>query len=104
MISSHLSQPPRCPGASQGYCRRRIREEYTWNGSAWAQTNEVRYVYSGMLVIQERDANGLPTITYTRGLDLNGTMGGAGGIGGLLARTAHSNGDSAYYHIDGNGN
>jgi len=35
--------------------------------------------------LQERDANNGPLITYTLGLDLSGTMEGAGGIGGLLA-------------------
>ncbi len=40
--------------------------------------------------------------TYTRGLDLSGTLEGAGGIGGLLARTL--SGASYYYHADGNGN
>jgi RHS repeat-associated protein len=74
------------------------------------QTNEVRYVYNGNLVIQERDANNLPLATYTRGLDLSGTSEGAGGIGGLLARTDHGQltaGNSsahAYYHSDGSGN
>jgi len=29
---------------------------------------------------------------------------GAGGIGGLLARTDHGSGETAYYHADGNGN
>lgn len=55
-----------------------------------------------MLVIQERNAINVPMVTYTRGSDLSGTMQGAGGIGGLLART-DANG-SAYYHADGNGN
>jgi hypothetical protein len=36
------------------------------------------YLYDGNLVIQER--NGLPTVTYTRGPDLSGTMQGAGGL------------------------
>jgi len=53
-------------------------------------------------VIQERNANNVPLVTYTRGLDLSGTASGAGGIGGLLART-DANGNS-YYHTDGNGN
>jgi RHS repeat-associated protein len=43
-------------------------------------------------------------VTYTRGLDLSGSMEGAGGIGGLLAWTHNGNGASAYYHSDGNGN
>jgi len=47
-------------------------------------------------------------VSYTRGTDLSGSLEGAGGIGGLLAR---SHGDSGgnwsihnFYHADGNGN
>src|SRR5207249_6676056 len=74
------------------------------------QTNEVRYLYDAMLVIQERDGNNLPTVSYTRGSDLSGSLQEAGGIGGLLARTDHgqlATGNPqahAYYHSDGNGN
>ena len=87
-----------------GLGRRRIRREYAWatNSSGWRQISETRYVYDGMLVLQERDQNGSPKVTYTRGLDLSGSLQGAGGIGGLLART-DGNG-SAYYHADGAGN
>ena len=48
----------------------------------------------------------MPTVSYTRGIDLSGTFEGAGGIGGLLARTDHSTPQpsTAYYHADGNGN
>jgi RHS repeat-associated protein len=93
-----------------GLGRRRVRREYTWQGAAWAPTNEVRYVYDGKLVVQERDINNLPLVTYTRGLDLSSSLAGAGGIGGLLARTDNgqllSGGSQAhaYYHSDGNGN
>jgi len=62
----------------------------------------VHYVYDGMTVIQERDANNNPLVSYTRGLDLSGTLQGAGGIGGLLARK-DANGIT-FYHSDGNGN
>jgi RHS repeat-associated protein len=55
-----------------------------------------------MQVLQERNAINVPMVTYTRGQDLSGTLGGAGGIGGLLARTDRNG--SAYYHADGNGN
>ena len=85
-----------------GLGRRRIRKDYTWTNNAWAETNEVHYVYAGMNVIQERNSNNVPLVTYTRGVDLSGTRQGAGGIGGLLART-DANG-SAYYHDDANGN
>jgi len=76
----------------------------TWDTSA-----ETRYVYDGMRVIQERNSSNVPQVTYTRGLDLGGSLERAGGIGGLLARTAHSGGSGgtytpAFYHADGNGN
>jgi hypothetical protein len=101
-----------------GKMRRRIRQEFTWNGGGWTQTNAVYYVYDGNLVIQERDINNLPTTTYTRGKDLSGSIEAglprqsaatAGGIGGLLARTAQSYVDApltghSFYHCDGNGN
>ncbi|MEI2722125.1 MAG: RHS repeat-associated core domain-containing protein [Verrucomicrobiota bacterium] len=92
-----------------GKMRRRLRKEFTWQSSTWLKTNEVRYVYDGNLVLQERDGNNLPAVTYTRGKDLSGSLEGAGGIGGLLGRTdmpATLNGQpaSAYYHADGNGN
>ncbi len=92
-----------------GKMRRRIRKEFTWQNSAWTQTNQVYYVYDGNLVIQEREINNLPTTTYTRGIDLSGSLQGGGGIGGLLARTsqAYSEGPlsgNSFYHTDGNGN
>jgi RHS repeat-associated protein len=93
-----------------GKMRRRIEKDYSWNGSAWTQTNEIHFIYDGNVVIQERDANNLPQVTYTRGNDLSGTLQGAGGIGGLLARTdmglwtVGSGQATAFYHADGNGN
>jgi RHS repeat-associated protein len=73
------------------------------------QTNAVYYVYDGNLVIQERDLNNQPTTTYTRGKDLSGSLEGAGGIAGLLARTSQQYADgplagNAFYHADANGN
>jgi hypothetical protein len=65
-----------------GLSRRRVRREFRWTGGTWAKTNEVRYIYDGYRVVQERDANNLPVTTYTRGNDLSGSREGAGGIGG----------------------
>ena len=86
--------------------RRRVRKEYTWQSSAWLLTNKVRYVYDGLLVIQERDGNNLALVSYTRGKDLSGSRQGAGGIGGLLARTDNSafSLQHSYFHSDGNAN
>jgi RHS repeat-associated protein len=91
-----------------GKMRRRIRREYQWaaGSSGWLQTNEVHYVYDRNLVIQERDINNLPLVSYTRGTDLSGSLQGAGGIGGLLAFSQLSTiiPQHSYYHADGNGN
>ena len=67
------------------------------------------YVYDGNTVVQERNINNLPSTTYTRGMDLSGSLEGAGGIGGLLAMTLNvgsgtSSSNSYFYHADGNGN
>jgi RHS repeat-associated protein len=60
------------------------------------------------LLVQERNSANTPTVTYTRGRDLSGSLAGAGGIGGLLARShGYSGGNwSSHhaYHADGNGN
>jgi RHS repeat-associated protein len=85
-----------------GLKRRRITRNYTWQSSQWVETNEIHYIYDSRLVIQERDTNNNPLVTYMRGLDLSLSLQGAGGIGGLLART-DTNG-STYYHADGSGN
>jgi len=68
-------------------------------------TNEVRYVYDHNLVIQERDSNNVPKLTYTRGVDLSRSFQRAGGIGGLLAMTQNgSTNQHFYYDEDGVGN
>ena len=54
-----------------GLNRRRIAREYTWQSSNWVETNEIHYICDGLLVIQERDTNNNPQVTYTRGLDLS---------------------------------
>src|SRR5437016_4421629 len=59
--------------------------------------------------IQERNGtNNAPLVSYTRGNDLSGSLEGAGGIGGLLARShGYSSGNWTthnFYHADGNGN
>jgi RHS repeat-associated protein len=100
-----------------GKMRRRERWESAWDGSKWVTNLLVRYVYDGMLPIQERHYSPqLSTVTpqlivtYTRGRDLSGSLQGAGGIGGLLARTeswplAIGNGlSTAFYHADNVGN
>ena len=110
-----------------------MRTDYTWSGSAWAvflnamsgtrgsgslprQVGRAARVLTehstshndGMRVILERDASNTPTVVYTRGNDLSGSLEGAGGIGGLLGRShGYSSGTWSihnHYHADGDGN
>src|ERR1019366_4883572 len=83
---------------------RGITRQYRWDAgtSGWALTNETRFIYDGNVVIQEWDSNNVARVSYTRGIDLAGSLQGAGGIGGLLAHT-DANG-TTFYHADGNGN
>jgi RHS repeat-associated protein len=75
---------------------------------SWVTDSTTRYVYDGRRVIQERDGSNTPTVSYTRGNDLSGTLEEAGGIGGLLARSVGFDGTNwtshADYFADGNGN
>lgn len=99
----------------------RERVEYIWQNNSqssshpppllptyWVVTSVVLYIYDGLCVIQQRNTNGTPTVSYTRGPDLSGSLEGAGGIGGLLARSdGYSGGHFTshnYYHADGDGN
>ena len=92
-----------------GQGRLRVKKDYVWySGYGWYPTGETRYLYDGLLLVQERNSANTPTVTYTRGRDLSGSLAEAGGIGGLLARShGYSGGNwSSHhaYHADGNGN
>jgi RHS repeat-associated protein len=101
--------------AYDGLGRLRKRTEHYWTGfsplrvpSHWAVSNSVEYIYDGWRVIQERDGNNTPLVSYTRGNDLSVSLEDAGGIGGLLARSSgYSAGNwtnHADYYADANGN
>jgi RHS repeat-associated protein len=94
-----------------GRLRERIDLQFTNDysfGDIWAVRSDSRYIYDGWRVVQERDGNDTPQVAYTRGIDLSGTLEGAGGIGGLLARSdGYSSGNfssHAFYHADAGGN
>ena len=74
----------------------------------WSLGPETDYIYDGSRVIQVRDGNNNLEVSYTLGPDLSGTLEGAGGIGGLLARSDQYSGGNPtrhnYYHADGGGN
>jgi RHS repeat-associated protein len=86
-----------------GLGRRRIQKDSMWTTNGWVPTNETRFLYDHWLVIQERDSNNAPRITYTRGVDLSGSRQGAGGIGGLLALTKDTGTDLKHYYYEDDG-
>src|SRR5437867_3552981 len=97
--------------AYDGLGRMRQRTEYVYSDddSAWLVAAQVSYIYDGNRVIQERNGtNNAPTVSYTRGSDLSHSLEGAGGIGGLLARSEYNGSggrtNHAYYFAEGNGN
>jgi len=92
---------------------RRIKAtDYTWNptGAEFELTSARQFVYDGWNLISE--ICHLPSEMQTRtnafvwGLDLSGTLQGAGGVGGLLARISgvSSLTNTILYAYDGNGN
>jgi RHS repeat-associated protein len=87
---------------------RRIQKRvFTHNGTGWTQdTAKTRkFVYDGWNLIAELDGSNNRVRTYVWGLDLSGTMQGAGGVGGLLVVSQHT--PSVSHHFvayDGNGN
>lgn len=106
LISITVSNAWQSQFVYDGKMRRRIRRECNWQDGEWVLTNEIHYIYDGSLVVQERDINNLPIVTYTRGEDVSGSFQRAGGIGGILAMSQPStvNPQNYYYHSDGNGN
>ncbi|MFH1498788.1 MAG: RHS repeat-associated core domain-containing protein [Verrucomicrobiota bacterium] len=92
-----------------GQSRRVRKQVYTYTGSAWSPTTDEKFIYDGWNVVAVLNAASSNELlrTYTWGMDLSGSLQGAGGVGGLLATSEISGGTiSATYHYtyDANGN
>lgn len=74
-----------------------------WNGSSYVPQYTNRFVWDGQVLLTILDqTNGL-VMSFMWGLDLSGSMQGAGGVGGLLAVSFKTNG-THFVAFDGNGN
>jgi len=90
--------------------RRVAKRTYSWDTDDWSLESELRFVYDGWNPIA-RYAVALQTGTllldqgYAWGLDLSGSIQGAGGVGGLLG-VLEAGPEPAFYAaaFDGNGN
>ena len=86
---------------SQG--RRISKVVSNWNGTAWVFGYQRRFVYDAWNLVAELDESNVLVNSFAWGLDLSGTMQGAGGVGGLLALSASTDGVH-FVGFDGNGN
>ena len=84
--------------------RRISKTVSNWTGSAWALSYDNRFLYDAWNLIAEVTAtNGATVCSYIWGVDLSGSLQGAGGVGGLLAVSPAGNG-THFVGFDGNGN
>ena len=83
---------------------RRIRKR-VWDNTAWSgsSTNDLQFVYDGWNLIAELSNSHSALRTYTWGLDLSGSLQGAGGVGGLVEVNTTALGFN-FVGFDGNGN
>jgi len=75
------------------YMGRRVRKQvYTYSDGAWLEmpTEDRLFVYHGWNLLMELDglSDNVPLRKYAWGLDLSGTLTGAGGIGGAKGHVA----------------
>jgi len=84
--------------------RRAQKKVSTYTSGSWSLTSSTTYLYDGWNLVREQTTiNNQPSTSfYVWGLDLSGSLQGAGGIGGLLARV--KDGVAQSYTYDGNGN
>lgn len=81
-----------------------------YSGGSYATTGTTVFAWSGWMLISEIAQTPTPpysqTNSYLWGLDLSGSLSGAGGVGGLLSmtRSTASGTNTYFYCMDGNGN
>lgn len=89
------------------YMGRRIRKQtYAWNPTTpgYVLDQETRFVYHGWNLIAELNSSLALQRSYLWGLDLSGSLQGAGGVGGLIGVRQHSDSSFHFAAFDGNGN
>ncbi len=76
-----------------------------YDGSDWVTREIRRFIYDGWNLVGETrsTATGVSTNWYVWGLDMSGSIQGAGGVGGLLFANFWGNSRN-YFGYDGNGN
>ncbi|MCA1810172.1 MAG: hypothetical protein LC725_12120, partial [Lentisphaerae bacterium] len=93
------------------YMSRRVAKTvYEWDDGTtnWVEQSSSAFLYDGWNLISEQthEQTNAQTNSFVFGLDLSGSLQGAGGVGGLLASVGMAGSPStpAFYTYDGNGN
>lgn len=86
--------------------RRIIKRVYNYSSGDWSLAKVHLFIYDNWNMIQEviSENDSTKTISYVWGLDLSGTLQGAGGVGGLLSRIQSSDHKGQLYCYDCKGN
>jgi RHS repeat-associated protein len=87
------------------YMSRRVgKTVYEWGSNDWQEVSAITFLYDAWNLISEQThkQTSAETNFFTFGLDLSGTLQGAGGIGGLVSAMLGTN--AVCYTYDGNGN
>ena len=74
-----------------------------WDGGVYMPQTTNKFVWDGKVLVAIVDQNNNLLMSFMRGLDLSGSLQGAGGVGGLLAVNFPTNG-THFAAFDGNGN
>jgi len=76
----------------------------TWNGSAYVGQSTNKFFYDDWNLAAEVNHTNGPVRSYVWGLDLSGSLQGAGGVGGLLLLNVATSNTQHFVTFDGNGN
>ena len=80
--------------------RRISKAVEAYNGTTWTTNLDASFVYDGWNLVDELNATNNAVIrSYLWGLDLSGTLQGAGGVGGLLAERPNWGNRSCIYGL-----
>jgi RHS repeat-associated protein len=92
--------------------RRVAKTVSAWAGSQWSVVSDLRFIYDGWNLLAEFTLSSQPSTqdlarTYAWGIDVSGSLQGAGGVGGLLGVSEIYNFGISHSHFptyDANGN
>ena len=84
--------------------RRFEKKKYSWNSSAWQLDTTEKYVWNGYNIVAIYNASDVLQKSMLYGLDINGGLQSAGGVGGLLLVNDAVNSKTYLPVYDGNGN